>query len=124
MKKSSCGLLAVLLLVCACAPASRPKTAPDLPEVQVPDLEIRTLLLLLADRQTYDSFTVQQALQGDATVREELAVALGRIPDPQGRGPLEGLLIDDDPAVRRAAAFGLGTLGDPEAQRALFAAVR
>jgi cyclophilin family peptidyl-prolyl cis-trans isomerase len=128
MKRTHRGLLAVLLLVCACAPASRPisgpKVAADLPEVQVPDLEIRTLLLLLADRQTYDSFTVQQALRGDAAVREELAVALGRIPDPQGRGALEGLLIDDQPAVRRAAAFGLGTLGDPEASQALFAAAR
>lgn len=124
MKRTSRGLLAALLLVCACAPASGPKVAPDLPEVQVPDLEIRTLLLLLADRQTYDSFTVQQALKGNAEVREALAVALGRIPDPQGRGALEGLLIDDEPAVRRAAAFGLGSLGDPEAQQALFAAVR
>jgi len=124
MKKTLLGLLAALLLVCACAPASGPKTAADLPEVQVPDLEIRTLLLLLADRQTYDSFTVQQALRGDAAVREELAAALGRAPDPQGRGALEGLLIDDDPAVRRAAAFGLGSLGDPEGQQALFAAVR
>jgi cyclophilin family peptidyl-prolyl cis-trans isomerase/HEAT repeat protein len=124
MKTLFRGLLAVSLLACACAPASGPKTASDLPEVQVPDLEVRTLLLLLADRQTYDSFTVQQALRGDAALREELASALGRIPDPQGRGPLEGLLIDDDPAVRRAAAFGLGTLGDPEASQALFAAVR
>jgi cyclophilin family peptidyl-prolyl cis-trans isomerase/HEAT repeat protein len=124
MNRTLRGLLALLLLACACAPASRSKTATDLPEVQVPDLEIRTLLLLLADRQTYDSFTVQQALRGDAAVREELAAALGRTPDPQGRGALEGLLIDDDPAVRRAAAFGLGSLGDPEAQQALFAAVR
>ena len=40
-------------------------------------------------------------------------MALGRIPDPQGRSALQGLLVDDEPAVRRAAAFSLGLLGDP-----------
>src|SRR5437762_2967316 len=104
-------LLPALLLVCACSPVSRPKTATERPEVQVPDLELRALLLLLVDRQTYDSFTVQQALKGGPALREELAVSLGRIPDRQGLGPLRGLLIDDEPAVRRAAAFSLGLLG-------------
>ncbi len=120
------GGLALLLvcLVCACSSVSHPKTATERPEVQVPDLELRALLLLLVDRQTYDSFTVQQALKGGPALREELAVSLGRIPDPQGLGPLRGLLIDDEPAVRRAAAFSLGLLGDPEAQTALFAAAR
>ncbi|PYQ59639.1 MAG: hypothetical protein DMF53_18450 [Acidobacteria bacterium] len=113
--------LAVLLLICACAPAPRPRTAPDL---QVPNLEERALLLLLVDRQAYDEFIVHQSLRGDASLREELAVALGRIPDRQGRSTLEGLLIDEEPAVRRAAAFSLGLLGDPEAQQALFAAAR
>lgn len=122
MKRSLLGL--IVLLACACRPAAPPKTAPDLPQVQVPDLEVRALLLLLVDRQAYDSFTVQQALKGDAGLREDLAVSLGRIPDRQGRGVLEGLLIDDAPAVRRAAAFSLGLLGDPDAQQALFAAVR
>lgn len=113
--------LAALLLICACSPAPRPRTAPDL---QVPNLEERALLLLLVDRQTYDEFIVHQSLKGDAALREELAVTLGRIPDRQGRSALEGLLIDEEPAVRRAAAFSLGLLGDPEAQQALFAAVR
>jgi cyclophilin family peptidyl-prolyl cis-trans isomerase/HEAT repeat protein len=114
----------VFLLACACSPVSRPRTATELPEVQVPDLELRALLLLLVDRQTYDSFTVRQALQGNAALREDLAVSLGRIPDPQGLGPLRGLLIDDEPAVRRAAAFSLGLLGDPGAETSLFAAAR
>jgi cyclophilin family peptidyl-prolyl cis-trans isomerase len=90
----------------------------------VPNLDERALLLLLVDRQTYDEFIVQQSLKGDASLREDLAVALGRIPDRQGRSALEGLLIDEEPAVRRAAAFSLGLLGDPEAQQALFAAAR
>ncbi len=80
--------------------------------------------MLLVDRQSYDEFIVHQSLKGDASLREDLAVALGRIPDRQGRLSLEGLLVDDEPAVRRAAAFSLGLLGDPEAQQALFAATR
>jgi cyclophilin family peptidyl-prolyl cis-trans isomerase len=116
--------LALLLLTCACAPASRPKTALDAPSLQVPNLEERALLLLLVDRQVYDEFIVHQSLKGDASLREDLAVALGRIPDRQGRLTLEGLLVDEAPAVRRAAAFSLGLLGDPEGQQALLAAVR
>jgi cyclophilin family peptidyl-prolyl cis-trans isomerase/HEAT repeat protein len=115
--------LAALLAVCACVPEVRPKR-PDLPAVEVPDLEERALLLLLVDRQSYDEFVVHQALKGDASLREDLAVALGRTPDRRGLSALQGLLIDDEPAVRRAAAFAIGLLGDPEGQQALLAAVR
>jgi cyclophilin family peptidyl-prolyl cis-trans isomerase/HEAT repeat protein len=121
------GMGFALILLCACASSrsiSRSNGPADLPVLEVPNLEERALLLLLVDRQSYDTFAVQQALKGDASLREDLAVALGRIPDRQGRTVLEGLLIDDEPAVRRAAAFGLGELEDPEAQTALFAAVR
>ena len=124
MKRALRGLLPLLALLCACSPPARPRTGSDLPQVQVPDLELRAVLLLLVDQQKYDSFTVQQALKGDAPLRRELAADLGRIPDPQGLGMLRGLLIDDDPGVRRAAALALGALGDPEAQESLFAAVR
>ncbi len=117
------GMGFALVLLCACA-SQRPKTAADLPVLEVPNLGERALLLLLVDRQSYDPFAVQQALKGDASLREDLAVALGRIPDRQGRSVLEGLVIDEDPAVRRAAAFALGELEDPEAQAALFVAVR
>lgn len=117
------GMGFALILLCACA-SQRAKTPADLPVLEVPNLEERALLLLLVDRQSYDTFAVQQALKGDAALREELAMALGRIPDLQGRTVLEGLLIDEDPAVRRAAAFALGELEDPEGQRALFVAVR
>lgn len=122
-KMPSRGLAALLpLLLCACA--SQPRTAADLPELQVPSLEERALLMLLVDRQTLDDFAVQRALRGDASLREDLAVALGRIPDRDGRTVLEGLLIDDEPAVRRAAAFGLGELEDPQGQAALYRALR
>jgi cyclophilin family peptidyl-prolyl cis-trans isomerase/HEAT repeat protein len=122
--KPSWFCLAVLLPLCLACVSSRPRTAPHLPASEVPNLEERALLLLLVDRQTYDAFTVQQALKGDASLREDLAVALGRIPDRQGRTVLQGLLIDEEAAVRRAAAFALGELEDPEAQTALFQAVR
>ncbi|HEV8578534.1 MAG TPA: peptidylprolyl isomerase [Thermoanaerobaculia bacterium] len=121
MKILPCCLLLLLLAACA---SSVSRTAPDLPSVEVPDLEVRALLLLLVDRQAIDDFTVHEALKGDASLRENLAVALGRIPDKQGRTVLQGLLIDEDAAVRRAAAFALGELEDPEAQTALFAAAR
>jgi cyclophilin family peptidyl-prolyl cis-trans isomerase/HEAT repeat protein len=114
---------AALLLLAACThPASH--TARETPDLQVPHVEERALLLLLVDRQVYDDFTVQQCLKGDAALREDLAVALGRIPDRAGRPILEGLLIDQSPAVRRAATFSLGVLGDAQAQRALLLAER
>jgi cyclophilin family peptidyl-prolyl cis-trans isomerase len=67
---------------------------------------------------------VEQALKGDAALREELALSLGRIPDPRGLGVLRGLLLDEEVAVRRAAAFGLGELEHPEGRDALYAALR
>jgi cyclophilin family peptidyl-prolyl cis-trans isomerase len=115
------GLAALLLGAAACNP---PRTAREAPDLALPHLPESVLLLLLVDRQQYDDFAVQQCLKGDAALREELAVALGRIPDRAGRGPLEGLLIDEAPTVRRAAAFSLGLLGDPEGQSALLRAVR
>jgi cyclophilin family peptidyl-prolyl cis-trans isomerase/HEAT repeat protein len=111
-----------LLVTTACAVSPRP--AADLPDLAVPDLDVRALLVLLVDRQQYEPLAVQKALQGGPELREELADTLGRIPDRQGRSPLVGLLLDDAPAVRRAAAFGLGQLGDPEAKDPLLQAAR
>src|SRR5947199_4375027 len=117
-------LASLLVGLAACAPAPRPATAAARPAGEVKDLEERALLLLLVDRQSYDEFIVQQALRGDAALREELAASLGRIPDHQGLPALQGLLIDDEPAVRRAAAVSVGLLGGPDGQPALVAAVR
>ncbi|MFY9826258.1 MAG: HEAT repeat domain-containing protein, partial [Thermoanaerobaculia bacterium] len=114
----------IALLLAACVPHPAPHTAREQPDFQVPHLGERALLLLLADRHTYDDFTVQQCLKGDASLREDLAVALGRTRDRAGRPVLEGLLIDESAAVRRAATFGLGVLGDPQAQTALLLAER
>jgi cyclophilin family peptidyl-prolyl cis-trans isomerase/HEAT repeat protein len=111
-----------LLLAAACTGSPRPVA--DTPDLAVPDLDVRALLVLLVDRQQYEPLAVQKALQGGPELREELADALGRIPDRQARSPLVGLLLDDVPAVRRAAAFGLGELEDPEAKAPLLAAAR
>src|SRR5689334_17746209 len=98
-------LLCLLTLCLACGGGPSPSTAPDLPTIEVPDLDERALLLLLVDRQIYEPFVVDQALRGGPALREALADALGRIPDRQGRLTLAGLLVDDEAAVRRAAAF-------------------
>lgn len=117
------GLFALIAAGCSSSSPSRDRSA-DRPMLAVPDLDERALLLFLADRQTYESFTVQRALSGGPELREELAVALGRIPDPQARSPLVGLLLDDVAAVRRAAAFSLGELGHPETKDVLLQAAR
>jgi cyclophilin family peptidyl-prolyl cis-trans isomerase len=124
MNRTRRGSAVLLLLLCACATAPAPKPVPEPPLADVPNLDQRALLLLLVDRQTFDEFTVQEALKGDAALREDLAAALGRIPDRRGTSVLAGLLIDDTVAVRRAAAFALGELEDPEGRAALLSAVR
>ena len=77
-------LTAILLMAC-CACAPHPRTAPGGPSLQVPNLEERTLLLPLVDRQAYDELIVHQSLKRCASLREDLAIAFGRIPDREGR---------------------------------------
>ncbi len=112
------GLL-VLLAACSAARPAAPAAAgaPDAAEEGalpglIPFAEERGLLLLLVDRQLFEPVIVRRALSGPPALRRELAVALGRVDDANGADPLLGLLIDDDPGVRRAAAFGLGELGE------------
>jgi cyclophilin family peptidyl-prolyl cis-trans isomerase/HEAT repeat protein len=94
-------------------------SSPDLPEMRPPDLALRAMLLLVAERRLYEPLTVLEALKAGPEVRAELASALSRIPGPEAGSMLAGLLIDDRPEVRRAAAFGLGLRGDPAARPAL-----
>jgi cyclophilin family peptidyl-prolyl cis-trans isomerase/HEAT repeat protein len=91
----------------------------DLPVMQPPDLAMRAMLLLVAERRIYEPVTVLEALKRGPELRAELASALGRIPGPQAGSVLAGLLIDDRPEVRRAAAFALGVRGDAAARPAL-----
>lgn len=116
-------LILSLLLLFTLACGSSPRTAPDLPDIAVADLETRAMLLLFVDRQIFEPLVIQQALRGGPELREELAASLGRIPDRQGRQILIGLLLDEVPAVRRAAAFALGELEDPDGRDALLRAL-
>ncbi len=105
----------VALVAAGCVGAGGSRAATRGPQLRlepVPDLELRGLLLLLVDRQLYESLTVERALRGNPALREELAVALGRIGSRQGVPVLEALLLDAEPVVRRAAAFSLGILGE------------
>ncbi len=112
----------LLLALVACSAARRAPAGPSAvpgaaaeeggPPGLIPFAQERGLLLLLVDRQLFEPVIVRRALSGPRELRRELAVALGRVPDAQGADPLLGLLIDDDPEVRRAAAFGLGELGE------------
>jgi cyclophilin family peptidyl-prolyl cis-trans isomerase/HEAT repeat protein len=92
---------------------------PDLPVMRPPDLDLRAMLLLVAERRVYEPLTVLQALKAGSETRAELAAALGRIPGQEAGSVLAGLLIDDQAEVRRAAAFSLGLRGNAAARPAL-----
>ncbi len=107
-------LLALALVASAgCTGSPRPRHADA-----IPDLDLRSMLLLLVDRQIYDSTTMQIAASGGPGLREELAVSLGRVPSAEGRPVLLGMLEDKEPSVRRAAAFALGEMEDEGAKSA------
>ncbi len=81
------------------------------------------MLLLMADQLLFEPFAVQAILRRYPGLHEELAVTLGRIGDPRGVPYLESLLEDPAVELRRAAAFGLGQLGDRSAFPNLLGAV-
>jgi cyclophilin family peptidyl-prolyl cis-trans isomerase/HEAT repeat protein len=110
------------LAVVGCTAQPQPVPPVDLPVIEVPQLDERALLVLMADRKLYDAFTVDRVRRLGPEPRTELALALGRVGDPQGRSALAELLLDEAVEVRRAAAFGLGLLGEPGATPALLAA--
>ena len=68
-------------------------------------------LLAAADARRFDAPLLGDALQHpDPAVRRQAALAAGRIGDPAAVDLLVGALADSIPAVRAAAAFGLGLL--------------
>ncbi|MCP4600594.1 MAG: hypothetical protein GY847_08700 [Proteobacteria bacterium] len=76
------------------------------------------------DRRVLDLKLTDLAGRTDVEMRERIAMAVGRIGDPDGASILLGLLNDVDPRVRDAAAFASGLLGDripPELKTALIA---
>jgi cyclophilin family peptidyl-prolyl cis-trans isomerase/HEAT repeat protein len=76
----------------------------------------------MADQKRFEETVFIALLDSSASVRRDMAVAVGRIGDPRGRGILQGLLIDTEAEVRREAAFALGELGAQEAVPALLRA--
>ncbi|MEO7793354.1 MAG: peptidylprolyl isomerase [Thermoanaerobaculia bacterium] len=118
-------LLALLpALACSQAPAVKPPpTVAQERSTRAADLrDTQALLLLMADQKRFEESVFVALLDSSASIRRDLAVALGRIGHPRGRGVLQGLLIDSDTPVRQAAAFALGELGVPEAIPALLRA--
>ncbi|MEM7481280.1 MAG: peptidylprolyl isomerase [Acidobacteriota bacterium] len=105
------------------SPAASPTDdSTALPSMELRNPEERALLLLLADRRMLESVTLQQAKEGDASLRRMLAETLGQVRDPRARLDLQELLFDDDVMVRRAAAFALGELGVAESRGPLLRA--
>lgn len=118
-------LLAVLpALACSQSPPPKPAaTREETRSTRATDLrDTQALLLLMADQKRFEETVFVALLDSSASVRRDLAGALGRIGDPRGRGILQGLLIDTESAVRQAAAFALGELGTAEAVPALLRA--
>jgi cyclophilin family peptidyl-prolyl cis-trans isomerase/HEAT repeat protein len=76
------------------------------------------LLLLLEDRRLYESSAVRPLLDADVPTRVALALALGRIGDPQGLPDLAFLAGAPEAEVRSAAAFAYGLLPAPAAGEA------
>ncbi len=116
VSRVAAALLLAGLLLSSCTGAVR-TTRPGKPTA-VPDLDVREMLLLLVDRQIFDDTTVALAASGGPGLRENLAVSLGRIPAPEGRPVLFGMLDAREPEVRRAAAFSLGEFEDAGAKSA------
>jgi cyclophilin family peptidyl-prolyl cis-trans isomerase/HEAT repeat protein len=113
--------LLVALTGCASRETSAPQSTSGLPEP--PDLREQGLLLLMADRRYYDSFSVGSIRYESPHLAAPLAVSLGRIGDPQGLPALHSLLVEGKPPVRREAAFALGLIRDATSARHLLAAV-
>ncbi len=100
------------LSTAACVSTSPPKPQMPEPFAQVENLDERALLLMLADRKSYEPLAFQQALGGGEELRHQAALSIARIGDPRGGAVLESLLGDASVRVRRAAAFSLGELGE------------
>ena len=93
------------------AAVAAPLAAQDL--AQASDL---AQLLQLEDRRQFDLAALQRAAQHpDSLIREQAALAIGRIGDPAGTPILLRMLDDPDTTTRADAAFALGLLGDTAA---------
>ena len=110
----------MILIGCASHEPRSPQSTSSLPEA--PDLREEGLLLLMADRRYYDSFTVGSIRFENPELKASLATSLGRIGDRRGAPLLRTFLLEAGPPVRRETAFALGLIGDPESTPNLLAA--
>ncbi|MEM8994587.1 MAG: HEAT repeat domain-containing protein, partial [Acidobacteriota bacterium] len=105
-------LLATALLAAGCAggPATSPTAKPA--RTTLPDLDQRSLLILMADQRRFDPLAIATAARGSTPLRRQAALTLGRVGDRRGVPVLDSLLADPDVGVREAAAFALGLLAE------------
>lgn len=90
----------------------------------VPDvrLEAGKALVKLGAKGSGDALAERLSREGDATLREFFAVALGdvgRVGDPKHEAALVKLLEDDEPRVRAVAAGALGKIGTSRTEKAI-----
>ncbi|MEO1366220.1 MAG: peptidylprolyl isomerase, partial [Acidobacteriota bacterium] len=78
----------------------------------LPDIDQRSLLILMADQRRFDPLAIATAARGSTPLRRQAALTLGRVGDRRGVPVLDSLLADPDAGVRRAAAFALGLLAE------------
>ena len=116
MRRWTVGLLASGLLACQTTTPPRPE---PFGAVTVPDWDEKALILLITDRQIYESFVVSKVFEAESDLALELAWALGRSDHPQGRVVLERLLVRKEPEIRQAAIFALGELEQPLSEQVL-----
>lgn len=116
MRRLIVGLLACGLLACQTTLPPRPE---PFGAVTVPDWDEKALILLITDRQVYESFVVSRVFEAEGDLALELAWALGRSGHPEGRVVLERLLVRKEPEIRKAAIFGLGELEQPLSKQVL-----
>ena len=76
----------------------------------------------MADQKRFEETVFIALLDSSASVRRDLAVALGRIGDSRGRGILQGLLIDSEARCGRRPPSPWGSSALPEAVPALLRA--
>jgi cyclophilin family peptidyl-prolyl cis-trans isomerase len=98
-----------------CGGAAPVVEAPRRTPVELDVAQVRAIAQILRyeDRREFDAAAFDRLADGDVEVRRRVAVAAGRIGDPQAATLLVRLLDDDaSTAVRADAAFALGELGD------------
>ena len=115
--------LFVSVLTIACVGRSGDSGPVTTQPAEPPGLREEGLLLLMADRRSYDPYTVRTISLKNPELHAALAVSLGRIGDRRGLRTLNSMLLQGKPVVRREVVFALGLIGDAESEDYLRRAV-